>query len=50
MKPVALFDAEGRKKLARLIVWGAKPRLIHRDGIEKRIEKALERIAEKVKS
>jgi hypothetical protein len=46
--PAALFDASGRKKLAKLLVWGSDGKLLERSDIEVRIEKALSRIAEKV--
>ena len=54
MKPRALFDAEGRRKLAAVVVWGSANlsscggARFNRSQIEKRLEKVLERIARKV--
>ena len=47
-KPRALFDPEGRRKLAAIVVWGSNGARFNRAQIEKRLERALERIAEKV--
>lgn len=46
-RPSALFDKQGREKLAMLIVWGSKTkeRLISREQIRVRLVSALERIA-----
>ena len=45
--PRALFDAEGRKKLAEVVIWGKSGGArYNRQQIEWRLEKVLERIAE----
>jgi hypothetical protein len=49
VRPAALFDPSGRKRLARLVVWGSNGiRPLNRAQIEHRLEKVLERIAKKV--
>ena len=48
VNPRALFDPEGRRKLAAIVVWGSNGARFNRAQIEKRLERALERIAEKV--
>lgn len=44
----ALFDPEGRRKLAHTLVWGSGTRLQERRLIERNIERALKRLSEKV--
>jgi len=46
-EPKAIFTDEGRKKIARRIVWG-EGKLYERDLIQKRIEVFLERYARNV--
>jgi hypothetical protein len=45
-RPAALFDAEGRKRLARVVVWGSSGARLTRGQIERRLQ--IERIAKKV--
>jgi hypothetical protein len=47
-RPAALFDAEGRKRLARVVVWGSSGARLTRGQIERRLQIVLERIAKKV--
>ena len=44
-RPAALFTQHGRERLARMLVWGARPKMLNRDQIEQRIKFALERMA-----
>jgi len=45
-----LFDPAGRRRLAGVIVWGTPPRLLSRTMIASRLEKVLERIANKLQA
>jgi hypothetical protein len=46
--PQALFDPDGRKRLAKLVVWGSNGTRLNRTQIERRLEQILERIANAV--